>query len=256
MTRAAAQAEQLRPEVSEDSLLGGRVRLLQPAEGYRVAIDPLLLAATLEAGPDERVLDLGCGTGAAALCVMARLPDTRLVGLELDGDRLDLARANARLNGLTERFEALEGDLRSPPAALLAQPFDHVLCNPPYLEAGTDARSKQGACTSATREGEARLGHWVAGALSLVRAKGSVTFIHRADRLAELLARLSGPAGEIVVCPLWPKAGRPAKRVIVRARKTVATPLRLAPGLVLHRDDGSFTAEAEAILRDAGPLRL
>ena len=256
MTLGGAQAEQMRPGVNEDSLLGGRVRLLQPAEGYRVAIDPPLLAAALEAAPGQRVLDLGCGTGAVALCVLARVADLRLVGLELDRDRLDLARANARLNGLTERFEALEGDLRSPPAALVAQPFDHVLCNPPYLETGPDPHSKQGACASATREGEARLGHWVAGALTLVRAKGSVTFIHRADRLAELLARLSGPAGEIVVCPLWPKAGRPAKRVIVRARKAVATPLRLAPGLILHRDDGSFTAEAEAILRDAGPLPL
>jgi tRNA1(Val) A37 N6-methylase TrmN6 len=256
VTRGGAQAEQERPGVGEDSLLGGRVRLLQPADGYRVAIDPPLLAAVLEAGPGERVLDLGCGTGAAALCLLARLPDLRLVGLELDRDRLELARANARLNGLTERFEALEGDVRSPPAALGAQPFDHVLCNPPFLEAGAGARSKQGACASATREGEARLDHWVAGALALVRAKGSVTFIHRADRLAELLARLSGPAGEIVVCPLWPRAGRPAKRVIVRARKAVATPLRLAPGLILHRDDGRFTAEAEAILRDAGALRL
>jgi tRNA1(Val) A37 N6-methylase TrmN6 len=256
VTRDAEPAEPERLGKSEDSLLGGRVRLLQPAEGYRVAIDPPMLAAALEAGPGERVLDLGCGTGAAALCVLARRPDLQLVGLELDRDRLELARANAELNGLTECFEALEGDLRSPPAALVAQPFDHVLCNPPYLEAGSDPQSRQGACASATREGEAQLGHWVAGALSLVRAKGSVTFIHRADRLAELLARLSGPAGEIVVCPLWPRAGRPAKRVIVRARKAVATPLRLAPGLVLHRDDGSFTAEAEAILRDGGPLPL
>jgi len=89
-----------------------------------------------------------------------------------------------------------------------------------------------------------------------VRARGSVTFIHRADRLDDLMAALTGRAGEIVVFPLWPGPDKPAKRILVQARKGVATPLRLSPGLVLHRPDGSFTAAAETVLRDAAPLSL
>ena len=90
----------------------------------------------------------------------------------------------------------------------------------------------------------------------MVRPKGSVSLVHRADRLDSLLPLVAAQGGEIVVFPLWPKAGAPARRVLVRARKGVATPLRLAPGLVLHADDGTWTAAAAAVLRAGTALTL
>jgi len=89
-----------------------------------------------------------------------------------------------------------------------------------------------------------------------VRPKGSITFVHRADRLEALLGYLVGRVGGIVVFPLWPAAGRDAGRVLVRARKQIAAPARLAAGLVLHEADGSFTAAAQAVLRDGEALPL
>jgi tRNA1(Val) A37 N6-methylase TrmN6 len=59
-----------------------------------------------------------------------------------------------------------------------------------------------------------------------------------------------------VLFPLWLEAGRPAKRVLVRARKGVAAPARLAPGLVLHAQGGGFTEAAEAVLRGGAGLIL
>jgi tRNA1(Val) A37 N6-methylase TrmN6 len=88
----------------------------------------------------------------------------------------------------------------------------------------------------------------------MLQPKGTLVVVHRADRLDELLAALRGKVGEITVFPLWPKAGRPAKRVLVRARKGVATPLALLPGLVLHEDDGRYTPIAQAVLRDGAAL--
>ncbi|HSR71863.1 MAG TPA: methyltransferase, partial [Kiloniellales bacterium] len=107
----------------------------------------------------------------------------------------------------------------------------------------------------AEREGEARLADWIRVALLLLRDGGTLTLVHRADRLDALLAALlAGRAGEIVVFPLWPGPGKSAKRILVRARKGVETPLRLAPGLVLHGPDGRFTPQAEAVLRDGEAL--
>jgi len=253
--------------VSEDRLLGGRVRLLQLRAGYRAAIDPLLLAAAIpalaqtasphSAPPNSagRVLDLGCGAGAAALCLLARLPGSEVVGLELQAELVALARRNAELNAVADRFRIEEGDVLALPGAFTAA-FDHVLCNPPYLPGGAATVARDAGRAAANLEGAAGLVDWIGAALTCLKPKGCLTLVHRADRLPELLAALAGRAGEVRLLPLWPGKNKAAKRVILRARKASKAPARLLPGLLLHDSEGRYTAEAEAVLREAAALNL
>jgi tRNA1(Val) A37 N6-methylase TrmN6 len=248
-------------ETREDRLLGGRVRLLQPVSGYRAATDPVLLAAAVPARPGERVLDLGCGAGAAAFCLAARVPGLELHGLEIQPDYLALARDNATLNGVAIRLH--QGDVAAPPRALSQLAFDQVMLNPPY-HTGTTAASPVAGRDLAHREGAgeggAGLGDWIAAGLARLKPKGWLTVIHRAGRAPELLRLLDGPAGAIALKPLVARAGRDAGRVIVRARKGAKAPFRLLSPLVLHagsahvRDEDDFSPEAAAILRDAAAL--
>ncbi len=257
MTAASAAA------VTEDRLLDGRVRLRQPAEGYRAAIDPVFLAAAVPpkdpAGEPMTALDLGCGAGAAALCLLARLPEAAVTGLEVQPRLAALARDNAALNGWAERFRVVEGDIADRDALAGLRPgnggFDEVLCNPPHHPASMIAAPEPSKARS-NRESGAALDDWVAAALALAGPKGAATFIHRADRLDDLLAALRGRAGGITVFPLWPKPGAAARRVLVRARKASRAPLTLAAGLVLHGPDGRFTPEAEEVLRSGHGLAL
>ena len=235
----------------EDTLLDGRVRLRQPAAGYRAAVDPVLLAAAVPARSGERVLDLGCGVAPAALCLLARVPGMWAAGLEVQAEMARLARANAELNGCSDALAPVVGDAGRPPFP--GATFDHVMANPPYQRAG---HGRQPAAPVATVEGAAKLPDWLAAMLALVRPRGSITVIHRADRLDELLRALPPSVGEVTVIPLWPGAETAAKRVIVRARAGVRTPARLTPGLVLHAPDGRYTEAADAVLRGAAPLGL
>jgi tRNA1(Val) A37 N6-methylase TrmN6 len=180
----------------------------------------------------------------------------RVIGFELQRDLVRLAGDNVLLNGMADRLSVMVGDLLQPPPRLSPGMFDHVMANPPFIERGRGSRVSDPAKAAATIEGDAALGDWVRFALVMVRAKGTVTFIHRADRIDALLAQLAGRAGGIVVFPLWPKAGQPAGRILVQARKEVAAPARLAPGLVLHEANGRFTAAADAILRGGEALPL
>lgn len=242
--------------LSDDCLLGGRVRLSQPAQGYRVAIDPVLLAAGVPAREGELVLDLGCGVGAASLCLLARVPGARVTGLELQPEVAALARLNAERNGRTACFSVLEGDILAPPPDMAPQTYDHVMLNPPYLVAGRTWSAEHASKATATQEGRAVLADWLDAALKMVKPRGRLVVIHRADRLSELLMHLHGRAGEARIFPFWPSAGRPAKRVLLAARKGLASPLALQAGIVLHGPDGDFTPEADAVLRDAEPLLL
>lgn len=249
--------------VTVDTVLDGRVRIRQPASGYRAAIDPVMLAAAVPARPGESVLDVGCGVGTAALCLAARLPEVQVRGVDVQRDLVVLANASAADNGLAGRVEFTVGDLLSPPSPLAGGLFDHVMANPPFVAAGRGNRPSDHGKAMAAFEGEARLEDWVRFCLRMVRPKGSVTVIHRADRLDELLIAMAAGLGELVVFPLWPGGvpdrdggPKPAKRVIVRGRKGVATPLRLLPGLVLHTEEGLYTAAADRVLRGGGALAL
>ena len=119
--------------LSDDAFLCGRLRLWQPVTGCRAATDPVLLAAACPAVAGQTVLDLGCGAGAAALCLAARVPGVVLAGLEVQPGYAVLARANAARNAVT--MEVHEGDVAAEPAAL-RRGFDHVICNPPYYATG------------------------------------------------------------------------------------------------------------------------
>lgn len=242
--------------VTEDALLGGRVVLAQPADGYRVAIDPVLLAAAVPAADGERVLDAGAGTGAAALCLAFRVPGCRVVGVERDPGLHRLAVRNVARNDLSDRVEMIALSLADAPARLGEGAFDHVMTNPPYLLAGA-ATPPAAARAAAYVEDERGLAGWLADCLALLRPRGRLTVIHRADRLDALLRGLSGPAGDLVVFPLWPteRAGA-AKRVIVQARKGTRGPIRLARGLILHYVEGGYTPAAEAALRHGAALTL
>ncbi len=236
-------------ETAPDHLMGGRVTLVQPPNGYRVAIDPVLLAAAVNARPGERALDLGCGVGAAALCLMQRVTDLAVTGVDADPEALALAGTNARHNG-RDRFITHELDVLAAPRALRALgPVDHVLTNPPFHPADATDASPDPARARATVAGFA-LADWLGAAARALAPGGTLTMIHRADQVDVVLAALPAALRGVTVVPLWPRAGEPAKRIIVIARHGSRAPLVLTAGLTLHRADGGFTDAAEAVLRD------
>jgi tRNA1(Val) A37 N6-methylase TrmN6 len=241
--------------LTHDRLLAGRVALAQPKHGYRAAIDPVLLAAAVPLQAGERALELGCGAGAAALCLLARVPDGAVTGLEQQPVLAGLARDNAAANDSESRLCVHVGDLLDPPEAIARGGFDHAFANPPYLAAGTADAPADPLRAAANVEGAARLPDWVAALARATRRGGTLTLIHRADRLPELLAALDRVAGALVTFPLWPAAGKAAKRVLVQGRVGVGGPAVLAAGLTLHTG-GGFTPEARAVLEDGAPLQV
>lgn len=233
-------------DITEDVLLRGRLRIRQPALGYRVNADTLLLAAAVDAAPGARLLEAGCGVGAALLAVAVRSENTRLIGVERDQNAAACARENVALNAMSERVEIVLGDALDRSANWGV--FDGVFVNPPF-----DGVGEGRPPAPARREAyiaDAPIDRWIAALADRLRGGGALTLIHRASKLAMLFAALDGRLGGIEVLPIRPHAAAAAKRVIVRGRKGSRAPLRLLKGLDLHdRSGAKHTPEAEAVLR-------
>lgn len=242
-------------DLREDGFLGGRLRILQPARGYRAGADAVMLAAACPARTGQRVLELGCGAGTAMLCLGLRVPGLALTGLELQPEYAALARRNAGANGV--EADVVQGDLAAMPAGLRGASFDHVIANPPYFIGGTTAPDPG---RGRARHEDTPLPLWIDAALRRLHPGGTLTLIQRADRLAVILLALDGRAGSITILPLVARAGREAGRVIVLARKGGRGPLRLLSPFIIHAkmshsaDAEDLTPAAQAVLREAAAL--
>ena len=240
--------------ISEDRVLGGRVRLRQRADGYRAGMDAALLAAACDSLPAQRVIEPGCGVGGALLAAAARRPGVLFQGVERDPAAAALAAENAALNGFEDRVSILQGDVEAGFRTLALPVFDAVMANPPFFDDPAALRAPAPAKSGAWMA-DGGLAAWTGFCLKAVREGGTITLIHRADRLADILAGLGPKAGSFRIRPIAPFADAPAKRVIVRAVKTGKVPLVLLPPLALHdREGGKHTAAAEAILRGEAAL--
>ena len=240
--------------LTSDAFLGGRLQLLQPRDGYRAGVDAVLLAASVQAMPGQRVLELGCGAGVAILCLGARVPDLKLTGVERQAEMAELARRNG-----AGQLEVLCADLADLPLSVRQRQFDHVLANPPYYDRTASVRSEDPAREAAHGE-TTPLALWVKTAAKRLAPKGQATFIHRAERLPDLIRALPHDLGSVEVKPLAARTGRMADRVLVRARKNgrgafcLHAPLILHDGPVHTRDGDSFVPQVQRILREGAAL--
>lgn len=243
-----------------DAFLGGQVMLVQPAvDAHRSGSDAVFLAATLN-GATGAILDMGAGAGTVGLMAAHANPEAHITLAEQDQQMLACcAKSLERNPSLAARTKVLEVDLLASEPQRIAcglqrASFDHVLSNPPYRKAGHVRvnPAKQAAHVVSDDDLDA----WMRTAASVLKSGGSLTLIFAADGLSDLMAALKGRFGAITILGLHPSEGLPAERVLVRAIKGRKTPVRLLPGLVLHREDGKYTGQARSILEGHSAIAL
>lgn len=238
--------------VTEDFFLDGRVRIRQPAKGFRAGVDSVLLAAAIEAKDGDELMEAGCGVGVALLCAAARLPNVHFVGMEREGEATRLARENIALNGAESRVMIEQGDALAL-GLKVGRTFDGVFLNPPFDVAETAQQPHPARAASYLTE--TSIEDWIKALADKLRGGAALTLIQRAEHLGAILAALEGRLGGVEILPLRPRPHEPAKRVLVRARKGSRAALRLLKGYDLHDDSGAkFTPAIDAALRGQAPI--
>ena len=247
-------------DTTTDGFLGGQINIEQPRNGFRSGIDAVLLAAAVPAKSGESVLELGCGAGAASLCLAARVPGLELTGVEISPEMAELAKLNAARNGVDMKI--VEADVSDMPDEIRKLNFDHVFLNPPYFRQGTVSPPNGAAKAVAHAETETGLTAWIDAAYKRLKPKGRLTVIQKAERFADLLSALDDRLGDITLKPIAPRKGKPAELVILSARKGAKGAPRLLAPLILHKgkahrtDGDDYRAEVGRMLRRGEALVL
>jgi tRNA1(Val) A37 N6-methylase TrmN6 len=235
---------------TQDAFLGGRLILRQPARGHRLGTDALLIAAS--AGAAGRVADVGAGAGLVGMALVLR-GAAEAVLVERDPVFAACAEENIRsagLSGLTVAKADLfdRRAIRAQPA-LADQSFDHVATNPPYDQSIRSRRTPSALKLAAHQMAGGGLPEWLAACTRLLKDGGSLTLVHRADKLVDVLAAMPRRAGGLTVRPVQPRPGEAATRILVRATAGSRAPFRLLSAFVLHTGGGAFAPEAESVHR-------
>jgi tRNA1(Val) A37 N6-methylase TrmN6 len=245
--------------VTEDAFLGGQLRLRQPKSGHRAGHDAMLLAAATPACPGDRVVDLGAGVGAAGLAVAKRVAGIKLVLVEIDEGLAELAGANASANAIVAETLVLDvtsGAESFASAGLAPDSMDVLLMNPPFNDASRHRASPDSARAMAHVAAAETLEGWIHAARRILKSGGSLVMIWRADGLADVLTALGRGFGSLMILPVYPDAGSPAIRVLVRATKGGRVPTSLLAGLVLNDEANRPTTFVQTILAGESSLPL
>lgn len=245
-------------QITDDAILGGRMRLFQPRRGHRFGHDAILLAAATPARTGDRVVELGSGVGAASLALLTRVPDIDLTLVEIDPALTALAVENIERNDLAAKARAVTLDVAAPgqafdEAGLPAGSFDQLLMNPPFNDDSLQA-SPDPARRTAHMASDTTLQTWLRTAARLLRPTGGMSLIWRAEGQDKVVHELAADFGAVAIRPVQPAPAQPAIRILVHAEKGARESLRILPALILTDREKRPSAEAEAILRDGRSL--
>ncbi len=227
---------------------GGPVMLT--SGGMAVGADSVLLADFAGAKSARRALDLGCGGGIISLLLLERMPCLVMDGVETDSAAAQTASKNMALNGLSDRFTVIPGDMRSfTPSA----PYDLVVTNPPYFARGSGAVSPDASRAAARTEGGCTLDELVKTAARCVKYGGRFAMVYRPERLSEAFCALTASG-------LEPKRLRfvhatpalPPSMALIECRRGGNPGLEVLPPLILQGPDGGDSDEVKTIYHLGG----
>ncbi|WP_051327123.1 tRNA1(Val) (adenine(37)-N6)-methyltransferase [Desulfatibacillum aliphaticivorans] len=240
-----------RDNLTNDSILGGKIRIFQEKNGYRFSLDAVLLPHFVQCGKDSLIVDLGTGAGVIPLILTSLYPDIKVYGVEIQDSLAGLAERNVRENGLQDRISVIRHDLKKSPIQGLSKNIDYVVSNPPYRRLGSGRINPDSQKAAARHEILANLEDTAGAAARLLGKGGRFAVVYPATRTAELIHCLTKNS-------LEPKRMRavhsntlsPARLVLVEAVKGAGPQITVERPLFIYRDDDAdaYTDEVQAML--------
>jgi tRNA1Val (adenine37-N6)-methyltransferase len=249
--RRGARIETPRRDFKEtlDTLLEGKLAVIQARNGYRFSLDSVLLAHFVRVKGKETVVDLGSGNAPVALLLAARHPSVRVVGVEIQPEMVERSRRAIELGHFDGRVQMVQGDVRKVRELLCGQCYDLVVCNPPYRPQQTGRVNPNSEKRISRHEVFGELSDFLRAGAFLLRKGSAMALVYPAWRAVDLIEGMRRQDIE-------PKRLRfvhsfedaPASLVLAEGTKGGGKELEVSAPLVVYTKERNYTPELRAIL--------
>ncbi len=207
-----------------DDLGINNLKLIQDSELFCFGTDSVLLSDFAKAKPNETVVDLCTGNGIIPVLLCAKTKAKKIFGIELQQASYDLAVRNCALNGLEERLEFINDDVKNALHYFKSGSIDVITCNPPYMAPKSGYTNPNDKKAVARHEIAINVYDIIEISSKLLKFGGHLYMVHRAERLAD------------IICAMRAKKIEPKRLTFIHP-----SPDR-APGLILI--EGIYGAKA------------
>ncbi|MBQ8465869.1 MAG: methyltransferase [Alphaproteobacteria bacterium] len=234
---------------TQDYLLDKRVKIFQPVNGYRASTDAIMVSSLVhKIKENDKILDVGSGTGAISLCLAERFKtqNPQIIGLELQPELTALSNLSAQANHFENILHYFQCHIKNKPDFIKPCSFQHVISNPPYTD--HDMPSPNASKAQAHNHTDFNLNEWIQFCIKMLAPQGMFYMINRAEAVDDILFAIHKKLGNIKIIPLFTKDLSKAKRVMIVAKKDSKAPTEILPAFIVHSDEG-YTPKAFDILR-------
>lgn len=227
-----------------DELQRNGYRIIQNPEKFCFGMDAVLLSGFARAKKQERCLDLGCGNGIIPILMEAKTEGKHFTGLEIQPESADMAKRSVALNGLQDRIDIVEGDIKDASKIFGASSFHVVTTNPPYMTAQHGLTNVYEAKTIARHEVLCNLEDIIRESARLLMPGGRFYMVHRPFRLAEIISlmvqyRMEPKRMRLV----YPYVDREPNMVLIEGLRGGKSRMTVEKPLIVYKEPGKYTDE-------------
>lgn len=227
-----------------DELLRNGYRIIQNPEEFCFGMDAVLLSGFARARENDKVLDLGTGTGIIPILMEAKTDAALLTGLEIQAESVDMAKRSVALNNLQEKIVIVQGDIKEAGSLFGAASFDVVTCNPPYMIGKHGLQNPCAPKAIARHEVLCTLEDVVSQAAKLLKPGGKFFMVHRPFRLAEIMVLLHEYKLEPKRMQLvYPYVDKEPNMVLIEANRGGKPRITVEKPLIVYREPGVYMPE-------------
>lgn len=223
-------------------------RIIQKTDGFCFGMDAVLLADFAKIGKQEKVLDMGTGTGIIPILLEARTEGGQYTGLEIQEEFASMAARSVALNGLEGRISIVCGDMKEASGLFGQASFDVVVSNPPYMVGQHGLQNPDPRKAIARHEVMCDLNDLLRETKRVLKNKGRFYMVHRTYRMAEIMHLMVEYGLEPKrIRFVHPFVDKEPNIMLIEAMKGAKSRIKIEPPLIVYEQPGVYTEEISNI---------